>query len=136
MRSSFSTTSFPRPAGLSLHLRRPNQRRQFHSQCFVSSEEQRFQGAFRTAEDARYFIVIHLLILVQQDGGPLLLGQGLHCAADLLGAVAPDEFHFNAGLPVSDFQRRLLALSIGRTIESGTIDGDFLLTITPVAQGV
>src|SRR5260370_9128005 len=135
VRSSYSTTSFSRLTGLSL-LRRLDQRRQFHSQSFISAEEQRFEGALRTAQDPSYLIVVHLLILVQQNGGALLLRQGLNAAPNLVGPLPADQFQLDTVLPVGAFARRLVAFSIDRMIDSRTIYGDFLLAITPIAQSV
>src|SRR5260370_20099341 len=89
VRSSYSTTSFSRLTGLSL-LRRLDQRRQFHSQSFISAEEQRFEGALRTAQDPSYLIVVHLLILVQQNGGALLFRHALNAPPHLF---APSPAH-------------------------------------------
>src|SRR5260370_34447048 len=135
VRSSYSTTSLSRLTRLSL-LRRLAQRRQFHSHSFISAEEPRFEGTLRTAQDPSYLIVVHLLILVQQNGGALLLRQGLNGAPNLFGAVPADQFQLDTGLPVGDFERRLVAFSIDRIIDTRTIDEDFRLTQTPIAQSV
>src|SRR5260370_3199802 len=128
VRSSYSTTSFSRLTGLSL-LRRLDQRRQFHSQSFISAEEQRFEGALRTAQDPSYLIVVHLLILVQQNGSALLLRQGLNGAPNLFGAVPADQFQLDTGLPVGDFEPRLGDFSIDRMLPIRTVYGDCLLPL-------
>lgn len=52
-----------------------DKRRQLHPQGLVSAKQQRLQRAFRAIQNPGDFAIVHLFVLMQQDGRALLLRQ-------------------------------------------------------------
>src|SRR5579863_7833433 len=87
-------------AAVSRHSIHPHRRthewRQLDAQRFISSEQQRFQRAFRTFQDARDFVIIQFLILVQQHRCPLFFRERMYRFQNHFRAAARHEFLLHA----------------------------------------
>src|SRR5690242_19073241 len=106
--------------------------RKLHAQRFVGAKKQRFQGALRALQNPRNFIVIKLLILVQQHGRSLLLGQVMNGSQNHFRTAARYQILFHGGRMIGNFQDRTLIVA---NLE-GLIHGDLNLAMAIVPYGV